>query len=61
MHAEAPRHAWQYDAAFVARRPLEYHLGMLGTELLSRAYRARFLETQRKVVILPPCMPRPTR
>jgi hypothetical protein len=56
LREEAPRHAWQYDALFVARRPVEYHLGMLGTELLSRAYRERFLETQRKVVILPPCM-----
>ncbi len=58
LQAEAPRHAWQYDARFVSRRPLEYHLGLLGSELLSRAYRERFLETQRKVVILPPCMRR---
>jgi hypothetical protein len=38
------------------RARLEYHLGMLGTEILSRAYRQRFLATKRKVVILPPCM-----
>jgi hypothetical protein len=56
LQEEAPRHACQYDSLFVSRRPVEYHLGMLGTELLSRAYRQRFLETQRKVVILPPCM-----
>jgi len=56
LREEAPRHGWQYDALFVSRRPVEYHLGMLGTELLSRAYRERFFETQRKVVILPPCM-----
>ena len=56
LKEQASRHAGQYDAPFVSRRPVEYHLGLLGTELLSQAYRARFLETQRKVVILPPCM-----
>jgi hypothetical protein len=52
----APRYRRRYDAEFVARTRLEYHLGMLGTEVLSRAYRARFLAAGRKVVIVPPCM-----
>ena len=52
----APRHRWQYDAEFVSRTRLEYHLGMLGTELLNRAYRRRFLAAEKKVVIVPPCM-----
>ncbi len=29
---------------------------MLGTEILSRAYRQRFLSAKRKIVIVPPCM-----
>jgi hypothetical protein len=52
----APRHRWDYDSAFVSRTRLEYHLGMLATETLNRAYRQRFMETRRKVVIVPPCM-----
>ena len=52
----APRHRWRYDAEFVSRTRLEYHLGMLGTELLNRAYRRRFLSADKKVVIVPPCM-----
>ena len=52
----APRHRWQYDAEFVSRTRLEYHLGMLGTEILNRAYRRRFLAAAKKVVIVPPCM-----
>ncbi|MBM4422200.1 MAG: DUF116 domain-containing protein [Chloroflexi bacterium] len=52
----APRFVGRYDAEFVSRTRLEYHLGMLGTEILSRAYRQRFLSTQHKIVIVPPCM-----
>jgi uncharacterized protein len=51
-----PHYRRRYDAGLISRTPLEYHLGMLGTELLNRAYRQRFLSTPRKVVILPPCM-----
>ncbi|MGE5377507.1 MAG: DUF116 domain-containing protein [Bacteroidota bacterium] len=46
----------RYDARLLLRTRLEYHLGMLGTELLNRAYRERFLATGHKMVILPPCM-----
>jgi hypothetical protein len=52
----APRYRLRYDAGLISRTRLEYHLGMLGTEILNRAYRQRFLSTPRKVVILPPCM-----
>ena len=52
----APGHRWEYDSIFVSRTRTEYHLGMLATEVLNRAYRQRFLETRRKVVIVPPCM-----
>jgi len=52
----APKHRWQYDADFVARTRLEYHLGMLGTEVLNRAYRRRFLASSKRIVIVPPCM-----
>ncbi|MBN2385382.1 MAG: DUF116 domain-containing protein [Anaerolineales bacterium] len=53
---EAPRHRWRYDAALLERTRLEYHLGMLGSEILNRQYRRDFLAAERRVVILPPCM-----
>jgi hypothetical protein len=56
LSTEAPRHRHRYDAGFVARTQIEYHLGMLGTEILNQAYRQRFLATRQKMVILPPCM-----
>jgi hypothetical protein len=49
-------HRWQEDYIFTGRRRVEYHLNMLGTELLNRSLRAGFLETHRKIVIVPPCM-----
>ena len=52
----APKHRWQYDADFVARTRSEYHLGMLGTQVLNQAFRQRFEQTSKRVVIVPPCM-----
>ena len=52
----APHYRWRYDAAFVSRSRLEYHLGMLATEILNRAYRERFRLTRQKIVVVPPCM-----
>jgi uncharacterized protein len=58
---EAPRYRHRYDARLVSSTRLEYHLGMLGTEILNRAFRERFLLTGRKMVILPPCMCAPEK
>ncbi len=51
-----PGYRWREDAIFCGRRRVEYHLNMVGTEILNRAYRQAFLGAERKVVILPPCM-----
>ncbi len=51
-----PAVKWRYDAELVTRSPLEYHLGMLGVEVLTRLYRQDFLKARRKIVILPACM-----
>lgn len=51
-----PSYRWREDAIFCGRRRVEYHLNMVGTEVLNRAFRESFLGTTRKVVISPPCM-----
>jgi hypothetical protein len=51
-----PAYRGRYDAHFCGRRRVEYHLNMVGTEILNRAFRADFLRAGRKVVIVPPCM-----
>ena len=56
LEKEAPSFRRRYDARLLSSTRLEYHLGMLGTEILNRAYRERFLASRRKMVILPPCM-----
>lgn len=47
---------WRYDAALITRTRVEYHLGMLGTEILTRAYRARYQAMPRKIVVVPDCL-----
>ncbi len=47
---------WRYDAPLITRTRVEYHLGMLGSEILTRAYRARYLAAGRKIVIMPDCL-----
>ncbi len=47
---------WRYDSGLITRTQVEYHLGMLGTEILSRAFRERFLAMPRKIVVVPDCL-----
>jgi hypothetical protein len=51
-----PSYRWREDAIFCGRRRVEYHLNMVGTEILNRAFREAFSATTRKVVLVPPCM-----
>jgi hypothetical protein len=51
-----PRYKWREDRVLVSRKRVEYHLNMVGTEILNRGIRKKFLNTSRKLVLLPPCM-----
>ena len=51
-----PQYRWREDIFFCGRQPVEYHLNMVGTEILNRSFWKEFTQTERKVVILPPCM-----
>jgi len=44
------------DAVLCGRQRVEYHMNMVGTEILNRAFREDFLQTKRKLVLVPPCM-----
>ena len=50
------RYRWREDRLFCGRQRVEYHLNMVGTEIMNRAFRDTFLVTDRKVVLVPPCM-----
>jgi hypothetical protein len=56
LRDELPRRRWREDTVQCARRPSEYHLSMVGAELLNRAWRRAFLATRRQVVVLPGCL-----
>jgi hypothetical protein len=56
LNEELPRRRWREDMIFCGRQRVEYHLNMVGTEILNRAFREDFLATQQKIVLVPPCM-----
>jgi len=51
-----PTYRWREDVIFCGRQRIEYHLNMVGTEILNRSFQDKFLQTESKIVLLPPCM-----
>jgi len=51
-----PSRRWKEDVIFTSRRRVEYHVNMVGAELMNRAFKDAFHATKRKAVILPTCM-----
>jgi hypothetical protein len=56
LRDDLPRRRWREDTIQCARRQVEYHLGMVGAELLNRAWRDAFVRCERHVVVMPGCM-----
>jgi hypothetical protein len=50
------RYRWREDRIQCTRSRLEYHLNMVGAELMNRAFRNEFKKTDTKVVLVPGCM-----
>ncbi|WP_414470265.1 DUF116 domain-containing protein [Methanobacterium sp. ACI-7] len=49
-------HHWREDVIFCGRKEVEYHLNMVGAEIMNRAYKNEFSERPRKALLLPGCM-----
>ncbi|RPI66343.1 MAG: DUF116 domain-containing protein [Ignavibacteriales bacterium] len=47
---------WREDRIQCTRSRIEYHLNMVGAELMNRAFRTEFNTTEKKVVLVPGCM-----
>ncbi len=47
---------WREDRIQCTRSRAEYHLNMVGAELMNRAFRSEFKKTEIKVVLVPGCM-----
>ena len=50
------RYRWREDRISCTRTRLEYHLNMVGAELMNRAFRSDYTATETKVVLVPGCM-----
>ncbi|HWI62781.1 MAG TPA: DUF116 domain-containing protein [Symbiobacteriaceae bacterium] len=56
LDEEYPCHRWREDVIFTGRKPVEYHLNMVGAEIMNRSFRADFESRPRKLVLVPACM-----
>ena len=52
------KYKWREDRISCMRTRLEYHLNMVGAELLNRAFREDYQKTKTKSVLVPGCMRR---
>ncbi len=50
------KYRWREDRIQCSRSRLEYHLNMVGAELMNRAFRREYSETKKRIVLLPGCM-----
>lgn len=56
INQKLAHHLNKEDIIFCGRKQVEYHLNMVGAEIMNRTYNERFKERPRKAVILPGCM-----
>jgi len=49
-------HLWNEDVIFCGRKEVEYHLNMVGAEIMNRAFNQEFESRPRKALLLPGCM-----
>ncbi|MDP4145357.1 MAG: DUF116 domain-containing protein [Bacillota bacterium] len=49
-------HRGKEDIIYCGRKEVEYHLNMVGAEILNNVFRQEFLKTEEKMVLLPACM-----
>lgn len=49
-------HRWKEDIIFCGRQRVEYHLNMVGAEIMTRTNRDAFLRASQKEILVPACM-----
>ena len=54
-----PAYRWREDFIFTGRQRVEYHLYMVGMEIMNRSFRELFLKAEQKILFVPPCMAAP--
>lgn len=56
LKSEYPKHKFKEDVILCGRQRVEYHLNMVGAEIMNKAFRKDFLKTRIKKLLLPICM-----
>jgi hypothetical protein len=56
---ELPKHRFQENYIFCGRHEAEYHLNMVGAEILNRVLKEGYKSTSGRVLLLPTCMSNP--
>ncbi|MGE5314237.1 MAG: DUF116 domain-containing protein [Acidobacteriota bacterium] len=56
VRERTPAYRWREDRFACLRSRTEYHLTMVGAEIMNRAFRRDFLACERKTVLAPGCM-----
>mgnify|MGYP000910969755 CR=1 FL=1 len=59
LEVHLPAHLGKEDYVFCGRREEEYHLNMVGAEIMNRAFQSSFLLSKRKAVLIPICLRQP--
>lgn len=58
LKEESQKHLFKEDVIFCSRKEVEYHMNMVGAEIMNRAFKKEFNERPRKALLLPGCMRR---
>ncbi len=56
LNKQKIRYRFREDIIFTGRQRVEYHLNMVGAEILNRAFRNDFVKTRKKKLLVPICM-----
>ena len=55
-----PAYRGREDYIFTGRQQVEYHLYLIGAEIMNRANREKFLASDKRIIFVPPCMAAPS-
>ncbi|HZW39022.1 MAG TPA: DUF116 domain-containing protein [Ignavibacteriaceae bacterium] len=56
LRTEKEKYAWREDIIFCGRKEVEYHLNLVGSEIMNLKFGNEFQHSSKKVVLLPACM-----
>lgn len=56
LESSGTNYRWREDRIQCTRSRLEYHLNMVGAELMNRAFRRDFKRAEERVILVPGCM-----